>query len=342
MQNRSFFHLLVLCLCWGAASCTTEDVDPAVSIKLDSLRNGRISEKGGVSYIRATLNGTSKKEAILRLSLAGTAVVNEDYSLSATEIRIAPGDTVGSVTLTAIDNSNEGGDKSIIISILSTENIAAFDQSSQTILISDDDLDSDQDSLVDALDDCPADSGSVANHGCPPGFGLIVNEVLYDPATDATGDANADGVSDKFQDGFVELFNNTNSEQDLSGFVIADLDIATNTATDRFTFPANTKLPAKKALVVFGGGTPTGSFGGATVLVVGTQFGLSMQNSGEKILIRNTAGNTILTFDSDALSNNPDESYTRNPDVTGAFVQHGSVITGKLFSPGTKIDGSSF
>ena len=42
------------------------------------------------------------------------------------------------------------------------------------------------------------------------------------------------------------------------------------------------------------------------------------------------------------LSNNPNESYTRFPDLTGDFEQHATAFAGVLFSPGTRIDGSTF
>lgn len=341
LPRLSSFILLISLLALGQA-CTTEDIDPVVTLRIDSLRNGRLAENGGIGYLTASLNGKSKKDVTLRFSFTGTAVTSTDYTVSGSEMRIPAGETIGRLSLTALDNNLEGGDKSILVQVVSTDHVTALQGSPQNILISDDDRDTDGDGLVDALDDCPTDSGSIANHGCPPGFGLTINEVLYDPAAGTDGDANGDGVTDKYQDGFVELVNNSGTEQDLSGFIIADLDIASGTSTDRFTFPPNTRLGGKKALVVFGGGNPTGAFGGSLVLKVGTQFGLSMQNQDEKILIKDPQGHVILTFDSEALSNNPDESYTRNPDITGDFVQHGSVILGKLFSPGTKTDGSSF
>ena len=46
-------------------------------------------------------------------------------------------------------------------------------------------------------------------------------------------------------------------------------------------------------------------------------------------------------FDVTPLSNNPNESYTRNPDLTGPFEQHNGV-SGTLYSPGTRTDGSPF
>ena len=237
-------------------------------------------------------------------------------------------------------NTLAEGDKSIIISYSSVENASFLVPFSDTILISDDDIDTDKDGLNDAVDACPLDSGAIADNGCPKGFGLIINEVLSDPSNSGLlGDANGDGVYDQGQDEFIEFYNNTNVPQNISGYTILDFDTILGTSTLRYTFPAGTNVAPKKALVVFGGGTPTGSFGGATVLVSG---GLSLDNSGEKIQIRDSQGNEVLSFNSNELSGNPNESYTRKPDITGIFVQHATVPPGKLFSPGTKTDGSAF
>jgi len=110
----------------------------------------------------------------------------------------------------------------------------------------------------------------------------------------------------------------------------------------RFVVPAGTFVPPNGALVVFGSGPLVGTFGGAIVLSADTTSShLNFNNSGEVIVIKDANGNTVLTFDSDALSNNPNESYTRFPDLTGAFIQHGDT-TAVLFSPGTKADGTPF
>ena len=53
-----------------------------------------------------------------------------------------------------------------------------------------------------------------------------------------------------------------------------------------------------------------------------------------------SSGNMIIEFDVTPLSDNPNESYTRDPDLSGGFVQHNGV-SGTLFSPGTKTDGTS-
>ena len=57
--------------------------------------------------------------------------------------------------------------------------------------------------------------------------------------------------------------------------------------------------------------------------------------------LKNEIGETLIVFDVEALSNNPNESYTRLPDICGEFFQHNSTSLG-LFSPGTKSNGEPF
>ena len=169
---------------------------------------------------------------------------------------------------------------------------------------------------------------------------LIINEVLYDPSNTALdGDANGDGTYDQEEDSFIEFINVGSFNYDASGLQIWD---DTTSGSLKYTVPQGTLVPPNGALVVFGGGTPTGNFGGAIILTASASpDGLNLNNSGEVIVIKDSNGQPILSFDSDALSNNPNESYTRNPDISGAFEQHGD-NTPILFSPGTRIDGTPF
>ncbi len=168
---------------------------------------------------------------------------------------------------------------------------------------------------------------------------LIINEVLYDPSnTLLEGDANGDGVYSQTEDEFIEFVNTGNASLNLSGYQIWD---DTLIGTLVYTIPAGTILPPQGALVVFGGGKPVGLFGGALVLADTGVSGLNLNNLGEVIAIKDSSGKTILTFNSDALSNNPNESYTRNPDLIGAFVQHTAINTFK-YTPGRKVNGGSF
>ena len=127
---------------------------------------------------------------------------------------------------------------------------------------------------------------------------LIINEVLYDPSNSGLdGDANGDGVYDQEGDAFIEFFNDGFSNLDVSGYEIWDDTI---TGSLVYTIPSGTVIGPKGALVVFGGGTPVGDFGGALVLADTGSTGLDLNNSGEIIVIKDASGNTVLTFDSDA------------------------------------------
>jgi hypothetical protein len=168
---------------------------------------------------------------------------------------------------------------------------------------------------------------------------LIINEVLYDPSnTLLEGDANGDGVYSQTDDEFIEFVNIGSTNLNLGGYQIWD---DTLIGTLVYTIPNGTIIPPQGALVVFGGGKPVGLFGGSLVLADTGISGLNLNNSGEVIVIKDSTGKTVLTFNSDALSNNPNESYTRNPDLIGAFVQHTTVNISK-FTPGRKVNGGSF
>ena len=170
-------------------------------------------------------------------------------------------------------------------------------------------------------------------------IGFIINEVLYDPAGGNIGDANGDGIRDANDDEFIEFYNGTASVFDLSGFKVTVDNLGTD-SLDRHIFPKGTVLASGQALLLFGGGTPTGNFGGSVVQTA-SDGQLNLNNSGDFITLYDTLGGVVLTFDVEPLSNNPDESYTRSPDLTGDFVQHTDVNTA-LFSPGTKVDGTPF
>tara|TARA_B100000683_G_scaffold244254_1_gene254276 strand:+ start:730 stop:1410 length:681 start_codon:yes stop_codon:yes gene_type:complete len=170
--------------------------------------------------------------------------------------------------------------------------------------------------------------------------GFIINEVLYDPPSGLPGDANNDGVRDPNEDEFVEFVNMSDSCIDLSYCKIFDTENL-NLGTPNHQFPANTFLSSGKSLVVFGGGSPSGLFGNSIVLTSSNAV-MNLNNSGDIMTLTDSLNNIILEFDVEPLSNNPNESYTRSPDLTGDFEQHATVITGVLFSPGTRVDGSPF
>ena len=196
-------------------------------------------------------------------------------------------------------------------------------------------VDADGDGVLDGFDDCPNEPGPEQYNGCPSPK-IVINEVLYDPPNDLPGDANGDGTREPQEDEFIEFYN-YGGDLDISGWSVHD------NSEERHIFPEGTVIPAGGVLVLFGGGTPTGAFGGSIVQVA-SQGVLNMNNSGDFVTIYDINEISVLTFDVEPLSNNPNESYTRNPDITGEFEQHAEIpeSSGTLFSPGTRIDGTNF
>ena len=164
---------------------------------------------------------------------------------------------------------------------------------------------------------------------------IVINEFLADPAADAPGDANGDGIRDSSDDEFVELVNVSGADLDVSGWSISDA------VQVRHTFPTGSIIPAGCSAVVFGGDTPTGSFGGAVVQIASTGS-LGFNNGGDSIIIDDGASSTLAYVYGSEGEN--DQSVTREPDITGTFVLHSEAAAsgGTLFSPGTQLDGTPF
>jgi hypothetical protein len=311
-------YLSSILMVFAIASCKTEDITPIavpdpgslVSISVNKLD---IDENGGVAELTATLSKIAATDIEVLLVYSGKAELGKDFS-SNTMIVIAAGTLSNSTTLLAIQDTVKEGSEDISIAI---DDVKGGTENGTQVV-----------GLTIADDDAP----NLVN--------LLLNEILYDPSnTGLDGDANGDGVYAQNQDEFIELINYSSKPVDLSGFKIFDAGgLASN--TPNHLIPNGTILQPQKALVIFGGGTLTGSFGGA-IVQKSTSGDLNLNNAGDVLTIKDTADNVILTFDITPLSDNPNESYTRNPDLTGNFEQH-TALSGKKFSPGTKIDGSPF
>jgi hypothetical protein len=168
---------------------------------------------------------------------------------------------------------------------------------------------------------------------------LLINEYLADPPDGIAGDANGDGSRSASQDEFVELVNYGSLPLNIGGFIIGDA------AQDRFTFPAGKIIPAGESAVVFGGGTPTGAFGNAMVNgLVFASSGLSLNNGADSIIIKDNSGVEVARRNYPAADGSANQSITLSPDVTGLFVRHSTAAgsNGALFSPGTRVNGTTF
>lgn len=164
---------------------------------------------------------------------------------------------------------------------------------------------------------------------------VVINEFQADPAGDITGDANGDGTRDSSDDEFIEIVNISGADLDISGWSLSDA------VQLRHTFPSNSIIPADCSVVVFGGGTPTGSFGGAVVQTA-SSGAVGLNNGGDTITLEDGASSTLEVVYGSEGGNN--QSLTREPDITGSFVLHSDAAAsgGALYSPGTMLDGTPF
>ena len=330
--------LFLLAFLFTLQSCDTDDILPALTLTSSSTE---ISEDQGLTTITATLNSDVDVEIEVPITLSGTATLNEDYITTETSLIIPSGNSSGSLSISSMQDEDIEDIETIIITVESQDELIVI-SSSITISILDDDSDSDGDGINDSDDDCPNEAGLPEYNGCSQPL-LIINEVLYDPPSGIEGDANGDGIREAQEDEFIE-FVNLGGTLDLSGYTVHD------NAQERHVFPQGTIIPSGGVLVLFGGGNPTGTFGNAIVQTASAGI-LNMNNAGDFITIYNSNGEVVLTFDVEPLSNNPDESYTRYPDLNLEpgddgilFYQHAGIgeALGAFYSPGTKIDGTNF
>lgn len=288
------------------------DAEAPVQLSL-TLDDASISEPGGSTMLRAVVNKTSSVAISVGLEFSGTATLDVDYRVDAMSLTLEPETTEATTTITAMDDMLEEGGETIDIRGVDIVNAQAASVR-VSLTLSDDD-------------------------GILP---MVLNEVLYDPPDDMAGDANGDGARDPNEDEFVELVNISDDTIDVSGLEFYDRT-ALEMGMPRHTVPNGTALAPGQALVVFGGGTPMGTFGGAVVQVAnGFEGRLNLNNSDDFLTIQRSGGPPLFEFDVEPRSNNPNESYTRSPDLTGEFDQHGRVEDGVLYSPGTRVDGDLF
>lgn len=172
---------------------------------------------------------------------------------------------------------------------------------------------------------------------------VVINEILADPPSSLTGDANGDGQVSTQQDEFIELVNTSANPLDVSGWTISTNNSSGNPVF-RHQFPFGTFIAGNCSAVVFGGGLPTGNFGGAVVQIAnlpGSDL-LSLDNGGDTIILRDGKGTLITSLTYSGAGS--DTSITREPDGSNAspFAQHSSLPAALLFSPGRRNTGATF
>jgi hypothetical protein len=181
---------------------------------------------------------------------------------------------------------------------------------------------------------------------------VVINEILADVPTDGEclafgepvgaifcGDTNRDYSVDAEDDQFVELVNASGTDAaDISGWTLSD------STGVRHTFPSGTILQPGTAIVVFGGGTPTGLFGGALIQTASTGT-LALNADNDLVRLSNADSTEIDVRILTAGTADGGESVVRAPDVTGTtLVKHFSNGSGaqRIASPGVRTDETYF
>jgi hypothetical protein len=176
--------------------------------------------------------------------------------------------------------------------------------------------------------------------------GLVINEILADPPDGDRGDANADGIRDPSGDEFVEIVNTGTTPVCLVGWALGDAGDA-----QRHVFPLGQALRPGKAVVIFGGGLPTGRFGRANVQWAAFGGRLSLSNSGDILTLRDARGAIAKRISWGDCAGEPcatehrtgnlafASSLIRWPELVGTWRVHSNVAHSD-FSPGVRADRS--
>ena len=110
---------------------------PTVTLTVDQAT---IPEAGGVTTLTATVSATCRTPVTVDVGFTGSAVHPDDYTRSGTQIVIAPGETTGTITVTAVDDALPESNETVVVDIVSVTNAEEAGTQQQTITIIDDDL----------------------------------------------------------------------------------------------------------------------------------------------------------------------------------------------------------
>jgi autotransporter-associated beta strand protein len=112
---------------------------PPPSVTL-GVTGSPLAEAGGTATVTATLSAAHTLPVTVNLAYTGTATLTTDYTPSANSIGIAAGNTTGSVTLTAVQDSvYENPNETIVVDIASVANGTESGTQTVTATITDDD-----------------------------------------------------------------------------------------------------------------------------------------------------------------------------------------------------------
>ncbi|NQV27253.1 MAG: hypothetical protein HQ518_23135 [Rhodopirellula sp.] len=122
---------------YGSLSVVVAGSEPSVEL---SVSPTSIAEAAGAATVTATLSETSTQDVTVDLAFSGTATLSSDYMRTGTQIVIPAGSTSGTVTVTAVQDSLDEADETIVVDISSVTNGTELGTQQVTTTITDDDV----------------------------------------------------------------------------------------------------------------------------------------------------------------------------------------------------------
>ena len=229
---------------------TDNDNPPTVTL---SLSGSPMVEAAGVATVTATLSAPSAQTVTVNLAFSGTATVTTDYTRSGTSIVIPPGSTNGTITLTAVQDSIDETDETIIVDISSVTNGTESGTQQVTATITDDDGPTISINNVSVTE---GNTGSTVNANFSVTISAASPQVITVNYASADGTATA-GSDYVAKSGTVTFPANTTGSQTITVVVNGDnIDEANETFTVNLSNPAH-------ATIANGTGTGTINSSGA-------------------------------------------------------------------------------
>lgn len=106
----------------AAGSINNDDNPPSSPTVTLSANPVTIAEDAGVATFTATLSAATDQQVTIQLDFSGTATLLEDYTRSDAQIVIPAGQTTGTITVTAVQDSLVEGNETVIVDITSVTN----------------------------------------------------------------------------------------------------------------------------------------------------------------------------------------------------------------------------
>lgn len=125
----------------GATTSTTaviaDDDEPAASITATDSAAAEAGSNTGTFTI--TLSTTPQRQTVILYSVGGTASNGSDYTSLPGSVTLAAGQASGTLTVTPVDDSEEEGSETVIVTLLAGTGYSLGSPYSTTVTISDDD-----------------------------------------------------------------------------------------------------------------------------------------------------------------------------------------------------------